>query len=309
MPLWILYSLLGTAIFVVVVFVDKYNLSKHIKDYRGMAMYSAIVGLVVGTLLWIINGFPILDLRDGLLVILTGILSIFGAAIYFYVIQREHGSKVIFLFQLVPIFVLVLAAVFLKEEVTLRKLLGFALILIPSLIVSSNEDGKLKLDLGKNTLLILLVDFLTAISAVLFKFVVDAGSFSKVVAYESWGWAIGGAILFTFIPSVRKAFIETTKALKKQALTLIFVNEFFYIASKLLLFLAISLGSVYLVNVITGTQVIFGVLYGVILTLIAPKFFKEDVTKSGLLKKILLGGGNSGWINFNLLARPNNLTP
>jgi len=249
----------------------------------------AIVGLISGTILWILTGFPILGFVDGVLVILTGILSIFGAAIYFSVIQKEHGSKVIFLFQLTPIFVLILAILFLNEAITIRKLLGFILILVPSLLISSNEGGKLKLDLGKNTLLILAVDLLAAISAVLFKFVVDVGSFSKVVAYESWGWAIGGVVLFA-IPSVRKVFIETTRNLKKKALILIFTNEFFYIASKLLLFLAISLGSVYLVNVITGTQVLFGVIYGVILTIIAPKIFKEDVSKSGLLKKIILGG-------------------
>ena len=33
-----------------------------------------------------------------------------------------------------------------------------------------------------------------------------------------------------------------------------------------------------------------GVIYGVILTIIAPKIFKEDISKSGLLKKIILGG-------------------
>ncbi|MEK7497589.1 MAG: EamA family transporter [Patescibacteria group bacterium] len=291
MSSWVLYSLLGTAIYVIVVFIDKYVLSELIKDYRGMAMYSAIVGLVAGTFLWIITGFPILELKDGFLVILTGILSIFSAAIYFYVVQREHGSKVIFLFQLIPVFVLILAIIFLKEILTFQKFLGFILILIPSLLISSSEEGKLKLKLNidTNTVLLLISDFLIAVSAVLFKFVVDAGSFSKVVAYESWGWAIGGVVLFTFIPSVRKAFISTVRNLKKTALVLIFGNEIIYLTSKLLLFLAISLGPVYLVNVITGTQVLFGAIYGVILTMIAPNIFKEDVSKSGLFKKLVLG--------------------
>lgn len=287
---WVFYALLGTAIITVVIFVDKYNLTEQIKDYRGMAIYSAIVGLVVGTILWVVTGFPILDPKDGFLVVLTGMLSISSAAIYFYVIQRESGSKVIFLFQLIPVIVLILAVIFLKEELTIRKLIGFFFILIPSFLVSCMEGGKLKLSINKNTLLIILSDVITAISAVLFKFVVDAGSFSKVVAYESWGWAIGGVILFISIPGVRKAFIATTMSLKKSALVFVFGNELFYVISKLLFFLAISLGPVYLVNVINGTQVIFGVIYGIILTLIAPKIFREDVTKSGLLEKFLLGG-------------------
>lgn len=87
---WFLYALLGTALYTIVCFIDKYNLEKQIKDYRGMAMYSAIVGLLVGTVLWILTGFPMLGLNDGLLVIVTGILYIWAAAIYFFVMQRER---------------------------------------------------------------------------------------------------------------------------------------------------------------------------------------------------------------------------
>ncbi|WKZ25805.1 MAG: EamA family transporter [bacterium] len=288
MQSWILYSLLGTAIYVIVIFVDKYNLTQQIKDYRGMAMYSAIVGLISGSVLWLMTGRPILGFQDGLLVMITGMLSIFSASIYFYVIQKEDGSKVLFLLQLVPVFVLILSLLFLDEVITIKKLLGFALILIPSLLASS-DGNKLKLSIDKNTILLMASTFLTAVSAVIFKFVVDAGSFSKVVAYESWGWAIGGLILFTVFPSVRKAFFTTTKSLKKIALAIVFGNEILFLGSKLLLFLAISLGSVYLVNVITGTQVLFGALFGVVLTLLVPKIFHEDISKNSIKNKLILG--------------------
>lgn len=290
MPSWVIFSLLGTAISMAVVFVDKYNLDQQIKDYRGMAMYSAIVGLIMGTFLWILVGFPMLSIRDGFLVILTGILSIFSASLYFYVVQRELVSKVVFLLQLTPIFVFILSLIFLKETITIRQFIGFVLILIPTLLISSGENGKFKLNIDKNTFLLMLADLLTASSAVLFKFVVEIGGFTKVVAYESWGWAIGGAILFTVLPPVRKAFIETTRNLKKKALTIIFANEILYIGSKLFMFLAISLGPVFLVNVISGTQVFFGIIYGAFLTLIAPQIFKEDISKKGLIKKLILGG-------------------
>lgn len=288
MQSWILYSLLGTIITVFVIFIDKYNLTQQIKDYRGMAMYSAIIGLISGTILWLIMGEPMLELQDGLLVITTGILSIFSASIYFYVIQQEDASKVLFLLQLVPVLVLTLSLLFLNESITLKRLLGFILILISSLLASS-ENNRLKFSINKNTLLLIVSMLLTAISAVIFKFVVDAGSFSKVVAYESWGWAIGGLILFTVIPSVRTAFFTTTKSLKKIALAIVFGNEILFIGSKLLFFLAISLGPVYLVNVITGTQVLFGTLFGAILTLIAPKIFKEDVSIQTIKSKFIFG--------------------
>ncbi len=289
MQSWVLYALLGTAITTVVIFIDKYNLTEQIKDYRGMVIYSSLVGLVVGTFLWLITGFPILNFQDGFLVILTGVLSVFSSSIYFYVIQREPGSKVIFILQSVPVIVLILAVIFLKEQLTPRQLMGFLLILIPSMFMLMIQEGKLQFKLNKNLLLLTVANFISAVSAVIFKFVVDAGTFSKVVAYESWGWAIGGALLFLFVPSVRNAFINTTKNLKKTALILVFGNEFVYVISKLLFFLAISLGPVYLVNVIGGTQVLFGIIYGIILTLIAPKIFKEDLSGKSLIKKMVLG--------------------
>lgn len=96
---WFLYAILGTAVYTVVCFIDKYNLEKQIKDYRGMAMYSAIVGLFTGTALWVLTGFPILNFNDGLLVLATGVLYIWGAAVYFFVMQREREqSKLSFFF-------------------------------------------------------------------------------------------------------------------------------------------------------------------------------------------------------------------
>lgn len=135
----------------------------------------------------------------------------------------------------------------------------------------------------------ILVDLAWAGATVIFKFVVDAGDFTKVVAYESWGWAIGGALLFICLPPVRTAFITTTKSLKKSALAVVFGNEFLFLFSKLLTFLAISLGPVALVSVISGTQVLFAVVFGWILAFIAPQIFKEDTSKSNAIKKLILG--------------------
>lgn len=134
-----------------------------------------------------------------------------------------------------------------------------------------------------------LVDLAWAGGTVLFKFVVGAGEFSKVVAYESWGWALGGALLFLILPPVRTAFITTTKSLKKTALAIVFGNEFLYLVSKLLTFLAISLGPVAIVSVISGTQVLFAVVFGWILAIVAPEIFKEDISRKNLAKKFILG--------------------
>lgn len=286
---WFWYQVVGTAIYTVVNFTDKYVLERQIKDYRGMAMYSAITGLVVGTLVWVLLGFPMLGAKDGLIVILTGVFSIFGAALYFQMMQEVQASKVIFLLQITPIFVLLGSFLFLREPISIKQLLGFAVILISTTIVQLDLKEKFSFKPDKIFLLAIAFNVFWAAGLILFKFVSDVNSFSKLAIYESWGWAVGGGILFTIFPTVREAFFRTTKSLNKVGIIVVFGNELVYLVSKLLTFMAVTLGPVSLVSVLGGLNVFYGIIYGWILTIVAPTVFGEDITKEGLLNKFFWG--------------------
>lgn len=285
---WLFYALLAPAIYAVVVYVDKYILEKQIRDYRGMPIYGAIAAPLFGVLLSIITGFPILDFKNTLLILFTGILTIFGAATYFKALSNDEASKITILFQLTPVMVLIMSYLFLKENINSTQFFGFLLILLATFGAEFNKK-KFKLNLSPTLLLILITDFFWALSFVLFKFVVGEYSFSEVVSYESFGMGIGGLILFTLFPSIRKAFIKTNKGIKKRILGFVFLNESIFVLAKLCTFYAISLGSVTLVEVVAGTQVFFAIFYGWILTVIAPKIFQEDISKEGLYKKVAMG--------------------
>lgn len=253
-------------------------------------MFSAIVGLVLGTILWFITGLPTLEFKDSLFVIATGVLTIFASALYSRVMSQEEATKVIFMLQLTPLIVLLLSFIFLREKIDFKVLLGFALILFSVITASFKKSTKFNFKISKVLFLMLAADFLWGSSSVLFKFVSESNNFVKMVSYESWGWAIGGIILYSLFPTVRKAFFATLVGLRKSALAVVFGNELVYVISKLIGFWAISLGSVSLVSALNGTNVFFGVLYGWILTLIAPKVFKEAVTSKDLLVKFALAG-------------------
>ena len=118
---WLFFALLAPAIYAVINFIDKYLLEKVIKDYRGMPIYTAISGLIVGTILWVINGFPLLPIKDGLLILLTGILSIFGFSFYFRALAEEQASKIVVLFQMTPVIVLILSLIAVKRRKERKK--------------------------------------------------------------------------------------------------------------------------------------------------------------------------------------------
>ena len=281
---WLFFAVFAPAIYSVVNFVDKYILSRYIKDYRGISMYSAVMATIFGTLFWLFSSMPKLSLHDAFLIIFSGMLTFWAMVVYFKALSFEETSKIIILFQMGPILVLVLSLLFLKEVISLRQFLGFTLILLSSVGVSL-ENPFTGFRLSKSFFLIMINQAMWSVGAVLFKFVVDQNSFVKVVSYESWGIALGGLILFLFFKNIREPFLDTFKTVKKKAIFFIFVNEGIFVIARLLTFLAVSLGPLALVSVIGSTSVFFGVIFGTVLTILLPNVFREDLSKSGLIKK------------------------
>lgn len=286
---WFLFALLAPAIYAAVVFVDKYILVKEVKDYQAMPIYSSIIAFITGSIIWVLTGFSLLSLQDTLIILLTGILTIFAAAFYFKALSDGEVSKITILFQLTPLITLTLAYFFLRESITINQLIGFILILIATVGVSLNK-GQKNFKLSSTFGLILISDLFWALALVLFKFVNETNSFAKIVSFEGWGIGLGGMILYQFSPSVKKAFLTTNKKLRKRVLGIIFINESFYLLGRLLTYFAVTLGPVALISVVGGTQIYFAIFYGFLLTAIAPKIFQEDISREGLFKKIILGG-------------------
>lgn len=283
---WIFYALLAPAAYAAINYVDKYLIESKVKDYRGMPLYSAIAGTVFGTVLWIIYGFPLLSFTQGLLVILTGVLSIFALALYFKSLAGEETSIIIILFQLGPVFSLTLSYFLLGEAITPTQLIGFTLILL-SVIGVSMKVSKNSIKLTQAFWLILIYDLFWALANVLFKFVSTESAFSTLIIYEGWGFGVGGLLLWLFYPSAKRAFLENVKVVGKSVMSIIFLNEGIFVLARFLTYFALTMASVALVTVLGSTQVFFGVGYGIVLTLLFPKIFKEDTDFKNISKKIV----------------------
>lgn len=284
---WLFFALLAPLIYAVVVDIDKYILEKQIPDYRGVPIYSAIMAAIFGSFLWIITGFPLLSFQDTFLVVFTGMLTLWGSAFYFKALSSHEASNITILFQTQPVITLILSFLFLKDAITGSQLLGFFLILLATTGISLSKE-QVKFKLSSAFILILLANIFWAIASVVFKYVSESSSFSKMISFESWGIALGGLILYIFFPTYSEAFKRTQKKVRRVALALILFNEGGFLVGRFFTYLAISIGPVALVSVIGGTQVFFSILFGFFLTLIAPKIFKENISKVGLSKKIIM---------------------
>lgn len=282
---WLVFALIAPALYASVNFIDKYLLSKEIKDYRALPIYTGIFGFIAGLLFWIFTGFPILHTKDALIVLTTGVITSLSLVVYAKALSKEETSNIIILFQMFPIVTLLLSFLFLKETITLKQLIGFVLIFASAISISMKSKNKFSL--SPAFFLILLYDFLWASSAVLIKYTSNFMSFSKIVSYESFGVGLGGILIFIFSSGIRKAFLKNVKRIRIKALGVIALNEGVFVLAKSLTFFAVSLGPTALVSILENTQTFYGILFGWILTLLAPAIFKEDVSKKGLAKKII----------------------
>lgn len=284
---WLFFAILAPAVYAIVVFIDKYILAKEVTDYRGMPIYSSVIAAIFGVLIWIGTGFPYLSLRDSVLIIITGMLTSFGLASYFHALSKDEASKITILFQMTPVITLILSYFFLGNQISTLQFLGFLLILVSTLGISVDKSLK-QLRFSNIFFLILLTDFLWAAAFVLFKFVTETNSFTSLISYESLGMGVGGFILYNFFPAIKNAFEKTNKTVGSKIFWFIALNEAIFLLSRLLTYFAISKGPVALVDVVGGTQVVFAIVYGFLLTKLAPKIFQENINKSGLFQKILM---------------------
>lgn len=284
--MWLFAALAGAAIHAVANFVDKYVLEKEIPDYKAVPIYTAIVSFIFGALFWMLTCFPLLSLRDSAIVLTTGVLSAFALVFYFKALTVEETSKVIILFQMTPVLTLILSFLFLKETISLVQFIGFLFVLGATTLVSLKENAAGRA-FSAAFFYILIFDFLQATGSILVKYAINLNSFKKIVSWESWGLALGGVIIYLLIPSIRRAFRQSLRLIRKRAFGILAFNDLLFIAGKLFFFFGFATGTVTLVKVLEGTQTFFGVFYGWLLTLAFPLIFKETMTGQALQQKLI----------------------
>lgn len=286
---WLFFAFLAPAIYAFVVLIDKYILSKEITDYQGLPIFTSIMGFIAGIIILIITRLPFLGIYDTAIVLIVGILTVISFVFYYKAISTEEASNINFLFQMQPVMVLVASFLFFSERVDLWQFVGFMLIFTAVIGVSYKKSNQKKGYFSPAFFNILIYDILWAISALLMKFSLTIHTLSQTLGYQSIGVGIGGIIIYLSYKPVRIAFHKTLKKVSKSALLILLVNELIFIFARSITYFAYSLGSVSIVSVLEGMQIFYGIVYGILLTLIIPKIIKEDIQPKTLVKKGFFG--------------------
>jgi len=281
---WIFLALLAPFCWAIGNIINKIIRTKHINCSISYAILIAPIDLLALFLLFFSK--PIMpSLIITFICLFAGLITIFGTILYFKALSIEEVSRVIPLFRFVAIFVLILAAFFLKERLYPLDYLAFILIVLGGFLISVRKiKGVFKF---RSILFIMIFSsFIYSVHDILVKY---ASGFTNVVTYfilVRIGHLIGALFLFS-IPFYKKSTINIIKKLNKKTILFIISSKVIGLLGVLFAYTAISLSSVSLVVALESFQPLFVLILASLLSFKFPHLIKEELNKKVLLTKVI----------------------
>jgi uncharacterized membrane protein len=286
---WILYPIAAYAVVACANIIDKLLVARYIKDSSLVVLFTGTIACITGFIIYFIRGFPVMLSGQFALVLAAGVLLELYLLPYFKALELEDASTVVPLFQAVPLFTLLLSWVFLKEQLLLTQYVGFVLLLGSGFVLAASRK-KHKRALSVSFWYMMLSSLLFAVSTLLFKFVTYSTNVWDAIAYESMGIGLGTLIIASWPGYVRR-YISYARKLSVSGWGALAASESLYIVYRIFMGIALSLGSVVVVNVLGGLQPAFVFLYGYTLSQLVSSYPGEKIDKKTLQRKAIALGG------------------
>lgn len=279
---WIVYTILAALFMAIVNIVDKYLLSKLVAKPIVPVMILGIVGGISAIVVFAIKGLTHLTPIHLTLAFICGILYVFMVFFYFKAVKIEDISTIIPLYYLSPLYILLIAWIFLDERFTASKYLGIVLIVSMAIFISMKNIRTIHI--SKALWFIILSSVSIAIVQVITKYLLNTNDFWTVFAYIRLSAFIALIPVYWFkYPELKLQY--RTGGLKP--IGIITANETLTLLSVILGTAATAIGFVTLVNALSSIQPFFVLIFTIGLSLFYPHILKEELTKSRVILKFI----------------------
>jgi transporter family protein len=282
LPAWVLWSLLASISIAIVSVIDKSVLSNWMADASGSFFVFSVIEVLSGAVALLILGVPTLPPLLLAFALGSGAALSFSTLCYFRAIQIEEVSRVVPLYSLSPLFVAVIAAVFLGEVFPPIKYAGVLLIVAGALLLSLKRLRGFRF--GKGIAWMLLSVLLVSAGAVASKYVLDSVNPWTLFAYGKLGTIIAAV---PFLGSGARAFGAAYKRFGSRVAVFTGLSEGITSITTIFFLYAGSTGYITLVNALVGTQPFFLLLFTVLLTRYWPKVINEELDGKLLARKLV----------------------
>jgi len=281
---WIFIALASYFFWALVNIGDKYLISQKIKN-----PYSYLVFLVwaggVGLLM-----IPFIDFfvpAAGWLFLIASASALYflGSIFYYQAVKIEDISRVNILWNLIPIFTLIISWLAIDEQLTHSQLLAF-IILVSGAIVASIHFRQTRLSFSRALPLMIASTILYASYAVMIRYI------SQVIPFVLiYVWNLITVIVLTLPLFLSKRFRINFQAdiknINKKVFFTIVGIAIFDELGVLFGMWALSLGRAAMIFALEGAQTLFVFMLAVLISLFRPKIISEELDKRNIVLKII----------------------
>ncbi|MDP3741274.1 MAG: EamA family transporter [bacterium] len=264
--------------------VDKFLLSKVVKQPIAYAFYIGITGPL--TLLLAPFGLQSLLTPGDFFIAIVGGGSFIFALVFFYKAIRQTSISRILPIEggFVPFFTLILAYVLLHERLGDTQIFAFALLVSGAVLIAFKKEktGWHASALGNG----IIAAFLFALSFTLTKYTFDQTNFVSGLIWTRLGFFLV-SLSFLIPENTRKHILNTPKETSTGSKFLYYGTRITGGVAGLLQNYSIAIGSVTIVNALQGTQYAALLLMTMLLSKYYPRILKEKASPGILVQKIL----------------------
>ncbi len=294
---WVLIATLSAIVYAGVSLTDKQTLSKHKLDLYPFCLFAGAVNLLISLIIFLFLNLPSLSLFPIIKGISVGVLWGLAIWIMFSILKKREITRVELIFQSSPIFVIIMATLFLDEKLSLPIIFSFIIMILGSILASFdvNEESS---GLNKTDLLFLLFSaFLVGCASIVLKSNSNAVGEIHALGLRGIGIGITLGVPSLRISSVRNLINYLTNVKKGP---FIISTELGAALANMLVIIAITSGPVSIVQAIMGTRPVFIFIGSIILTMFGIKSFENWSKTNTLIKIISLIMVTSGLITLSL---------
>lgn len=270
---WIVLSLLSGLLMAVVNLIDKYVLTRLVKQVMVPLFILGLIGLGPGLLILLVKGGLWLAWPHLLMGVGAGFAFLAMSYFYFRAAQVEEISRVVPLFYLAPIFVTAAAVFLLGEMLSIRAGFGIATLIGGAALISWRWP--LRLRPSRAFRLMVLAAAAMAAYTVAAKYLLGFTDYWSVLAISRIGMAVGLVPFFFGYRSELKTTLSGRHGLKVAGLMA--GNEVIALAGSFFFIMAAARGPIAVVNAVASTQPFFVFALSLVVTMVRPRLLGEDL--------------------------------
>ena len=282
---WVSIAVLGAVVLGLVNIIDSHLISRRMPSLRAFLLPLGFVVLAFSLVL--IYLFPLpgdLGTLPLMVAIASGIFRTAGVTIMLYTMKREEVSRIIPVFNTYPVFVAIMAVLFLGETLYYPQWIAIIIVVAGAVMVSVRQSpGNSVTWLGKIFFLLVGSSLLMAMGDVSSKYAL--AHISPWNMYCITHFCISGTfLLISLRPHV---FKELGSVKKGKAIAIMIFNEILVVIGIVLIFWAMQMGPVSLVSTIASIRPIFVFIYALIISRVSPGFLEYQPGKAMLALRLI----------------------